>query len=58
MSAAALATRLVGGVCGLQSTLAALLAALPAVERDRDQLRAELAVLRERSDRERRGDKI
>ncbi|XP_061381047.1 rho guanine nucleotide exchange factor 12 isoform X2 [Danaus plexippus] len=54
MSAAALATRLVGGVCGLQSTLAALLAALPAVERDRDQLRAELAVLRERSDRERR----
>ncbi|CAG9572571.1 unnamed protein product [Danaus chrysippus] len=53
-SAAALASRLVGGVCGLQSTLAALLAALPAVERDRDQLRAELAVLRDRSDRERR----
>ncbi|XP_069363375.1 rho guanine nucleotide exchange factor 11 [Maniola hyperantus] len=48
--AARLASRLVGGVCGIQAALASMLTALPALETERRGLRAEVAALRERVD--------
>ncbi|XP_052742710.1 LOW QUALITY PROTEIN: rho guanine nucleotide exchange factor 11 [Bicyclus anynana] len=48
--AARLAGRLVGGVCGVQAALAAMLSALPALEHERRSLRAEVATLRDRVD--------
>ncbi|XP_041986032.1 rho guanine nucleotide exchange factor 11 isoform X2 [Aricia agestis] len=50
--AAALAARLAGAAGGLQAVLGALLATLPALEAERTSLRQQLAVARERADRD------